>query len=122
MQKYPLEKVVLIILQSQRGEAFLLHKFALKSELGELFTSLKLFPFMERGSVSDLNTATNNGYYNLTGSVSNFPIENMWTTMLVIGGAYKIQVVFNVTNDISELYIRKYYLSDNTFTKWKIFT
>ena len=36
MQKYPLEKVVLIILQSQRGEAFLLHKFALKSELGEL--------------------------------------------------------------------------------------
>ena len=35
-QKYPLEKVVLIILQSQRGEAFLLHKFALKSELGEL--------------------------------------------------------------------------------------
>lgn len=90
--------------------------------LGELFTSLKLFPFMERGSVSDLNTATNNGYYNLTGSVSNFPIENMWTTMLVIGGAYKIQVVFNVTNDISELYIRKYYLSDNTFTKWKIFT
>lgn len=91
-------------------------------ELGGLFTSLKLFPFMERGSVSDLNTATNNGYYNLTGSVSNFPIENMWTTMLVIGGAYKIQVVFNVTNDISELYIRKYYLSDNTFTKWKIFT
>ena len=90
--------------------------------LGGLFTSLKLFPFMERGSVSDLNTATNNGYYNLTGSVSNFPIENMWTTMLVIGGAYKIQVVFNVTNDISELYIRKYYLSDNTFTKWKIFT
>ncbi|MBT1296845.1 MULTISPECIES: hypothetical protein [Phocaeicola] len=36
MQKYPLEKVVLIILQSQRGEAFLLHKFALKSELGGL--------------------------------------------------------------------------------------
>jgi hypothetical protein len=36
VQKYPLEKVVLIILQSQRGEAFLLHKFALKSELGEL--------------------------------------------------------------------------------------
>lgn len=35
-QKYPLEKVILIILQSQRGEAFLLHKFALKSELGGL--------------------------------------------------------------------------------------
>lgn len=41
MQKYPLEKVVLIILQSQRGEAFLLHKFALKSELGELLGNPK---------------------------------------------------------------------------------
>lgn len=36
MQKYPLEKVVLIILQSQRGEAFLLHKIYFVTDLGEL--------------------------------------------------------------------------------------
>ena len=36
MQKYPLEKVVLIILQSQRGEAFLLHKIYFVTDLGGL--------------------------------------------------------------------------------------
>ena len=63
MQKYPLEKVVLIILQSQRGEAFLLHKFALKSELGELIgiNDLKRDATIARNSAG----ANDSYYYNI---------------------------------------------------------
>ena len=62
MQKYPLEKVVLIILQSQRGEAFLLHKFALKSELGELIG----IATKENKGLSDSVQALNSTIYNIS--------------------------------------------------------
>lgn len=107
MQKYPLEKVVLIILQSQRGEAFLLHKFALKSELGELFTNLKLFPFMYRGRVSDANLAVDNGWYEIFGDISNAPFTQSWGPLFVIGHSYKVQFAFYSVSDGFKLYVRQ---------------
>lgn len=107
MQKYPLEKVVLIILQSQRGEAFLLHKFALKSELGELFTNLKLFPFMYRGRVSDANLAVDNGWYEIFGDISNDPFTQSWGPLFVIGHSYKVQFAFYSVSDGFKLYVRQ---------------
>ena len=67
MQKYPLEKVVLIILQSQRGEAFLLHKFALKSELGGLIgindTWFRFIFVLTVDSEEKSKSLTENGFY-----------------------------------------------------------
>ncbi|MDB0970436.1 hypothetical protein [Phocaeicola vulgatus] len=104
MQKYPLEKVVLIILQSQRGEAFLLHKFALKSELGELIgvaTAKKdgLMPmeqFFDRdvNPIEDYNTFTWNGIRKTTKSTSNSPFES---------GDGQNAVIFIGTNDVQKI-------------------
>lgn len=85
MQKYPLEKVVLIILQSQRGEAFLLHKFALKSELGELIgindTWFRFIFVLTVDSEEKSKSLTENGFYIcVNGSVS--PYDNTFLIVL----------------------------------------
>ena len=124
MQKYPLEKVVLIILQSQRGEAFLLHKFALKSELGGLFTSLKLFPFMFRGDINvtsydemgALDTVIEMGIYKVK------PNEGSWGALVVFNTFYGaggiVQKLYNVTG---AKYRVKNSNTDNSWTDWKSF-
>ena len=90
MQKYPLEKVVLIILQSQRGEAFLLHKFALKSELGELVNDTYESFSLESGVETQIAYGT--GAYYICGPVSDtlscIAVVNYYSvaTLGVVGG------------------------------------
>lgn len=70
-------------MQSQRGEAFLLHKFALKSELGELigindswFKDLGLFK-------GDLDTIKKSGIYRIQEGSINIPVEgDYWGVLL----------------------------------------
>jgi hypothetical protein len=111
VQKYPLEKVVLIILQSQRGEAFLLHKFALKSELGEL---MKFFPI--KGGINpgtDLNTIGGAGIYNLSGEYTNAPFSQSWGNLIVLSDGSKTQIVTEYTGSTFSIFIR----GDNS-RKW----
>jgi len=120
VQKYPLEKVVLIILQSQRGEAFLLHKFALKSELGELIGINDTW-IRRRFAIKDCNTAIA-GVYNVDDSTTNnFPTgAYKFGTLLVansgfFGSQYFVPDNFNADPYI---YIRSIGNNGTTFNKW----
>lgn len=75
--------------------------------LGELFTNLKLFPFMYRGRVSDANLAVDNGWYEIFGDISNAPFTQSWGPLLVIGNSYKVQFAFYSVSDGFKLYVRQ---------------
>jgi len=120
VQKYPLEKVVLIILQSQRGEAFLLHKFALKSELGELIGINDTW-IRRRFAIKDCNTAIAGAYNVDDSTTNNFPTgAYKFGTLLVansgfFGSQYFVPDNFNVDPYI---YIRSISNNGNSFNKW----
>ena len=105
MQKYPLEKVVLIILQSQRGEAFLLHKFALKSELGGLLgindTWLRFRDEKEIESQDELDSMQYSGIYLLS---QNSKLEYVRNCVLVVIGKPNICCVQNLYNYSGDIY------------------
>lgn len=75
--------------------------------LGELFTNLKLFPFMYRGRVSDANLAVDNGWYEIFGDISNAPFTQSWGPLFVIGNSYKVQFAFYSVSDGLKLYVRQ---------------
>ena len=76
--------------------------------VGGLLSSQKLYPFMDRGSVSDFNQATDAGTYKVSNVTSNLPT-----------GAYNYGVlhVGVATNFVSQLYIP----DDNSSFDYKIF-
>lgn len=76
--------------------------------VGGLLSSQKLYPFMDRGSVSDFNQATDAGTYKVSNVTSNIPT-----------GAYNYGVlhVGVATNLVSQLYIP----DDNSSFDYKIF-
>ena len=76
--------------------------------MGGLLSSQKLYPFMDRGSVSDLNQATDAGTYKVSNVTSNLPT-----------GAYNYGVlhVGVATNFVSQLYIP----DDNSSFDYTIF-
>lgn len=75
--------------------------------LGELFTNLKLFPFMYRGRVSDANLAVDNGWYEIFGGISNAPFTQSWGPLFVVGHSYKVQFAFYSVSDGFKLYVRQ---------------
>ena len=81
---------------------------ALATVVGGLLSSQKLYPFMDRGDVSDFNQATDAGTYKVSDVTSNIPI-----------GAYNYGVlhVGVATNLVSQLYIP----DDNSLFDYKIF-
>jgi len=94
------------VLQSS-GDAAKMTMQSLASKLGELFTNLKLFPFMYRGRVSDANLAVDNGWYEIFGDISNAPFTQSWGPLFVIGNSYKIQFAFYSVSDGFKLYVRQ---------------
>lgn len=78
------------------------------SVVGELLSSQKLYPFMDRGPVSDFNQANDAGTYKVSNVTSNLPT-----------GAYNYGVlhVGVATNMASQLYIP----DDNSSFDYKIF-
>ena len=107
-------------MQSQRGEAFLLHKFALKSELGGLFTNLKLFPFMGRGDISEGGDANEleSGYY-INGNfrkLTNSPFSSGWGGIVVFKiNYYTLQIASDMNTKI--LKVRQRW--NDTWDDWK---
>ena len=94
------------VLQSS-GDAAQMTMQSLASKLGELFTNLKLFPFMYRGRVSDANLAVDNGWYEIFGDISNAPFTQSWGPLFVIGNSYKVQFAFSSVSDGFKLYVRQ---------------
>ena len=120
MQKYPLEKVVLIILQSQRGEAFLLHKFALKSELGELMFPKYTSSELNYGDLNEFKSPTIktiNRWSNPDFPKTNWPDEITYGTFIV----EQINDVIRQTAVSESLCIRFYYSSTGEWSEWMIY-
>ena len=90
------------------GNPILINKSDHASVVGGLLSSQKLYPFMDRGSVSDFNQATDAGTYKVSNVTSNLPT-----------GAYNYGVlhVGVATNFVSQLYIP----DDNSSFDYKIF-
>lgn len=101
-------------MQSQRGEAFLLHKFALKSELGELIgvvSESKNGLMSSNGFISRtgiiipvggtiLNAMTNDmkdGIYQVTGISASDPMKD-WGVLFITGAKFAIFKPLNVKN------------------------
>ena len=99
--------IVTIFGKRSNGEIVQIDKSNLATLLGELFTNLKLFPFMYRGRVSDANLAVDNGWYEIFGDISNAPFTQSWGPLFVIGHSYKVQFAFYSVSDGFKLYVRQ---------------
>ena len=87
--------------------------------LGELFTNLKLFPFMVREVINDdtdLNSVTQNGIYQLiNANGENTPTG--WGMLVVFAnGGYGLQIVSNVSKDTV---VKLRTMNENGFNDWK---
>lgn len=61
---------------------------------------------MFRGRIDDLNTAEQNGFYEMVGNVSNAPFGGSWAPTFTMGSSYKVQFAFHGASDTTEMYIR----------------
>lgn len=75
--------------------------------MGGLLGNLGLFPFMYRGRITDLDLATENGFYEMYGPVSNAPFFQSWAPLVVIGNKYKLQIAILSISDNFKLYARQ---------------
>lgn len=80
-------------------------------ELGELMNSLKLFPFMPKGTLStdeEINSTTASGMYHVFGQGGISVVTN-YSIMIVFndGQGYVIQMTFRLGEDI--VGFRRYY-------------
>ena len=70
---------------------------------------------MYRGRITDLDLATENGFYEMFGSVSNVPFSQSWAPLVVFGNQYKLQIAVLNVSDKFRLYVRQL---NNSFD-WK---
>lgn len=102
-------------MQSQRGEAFLLHKFALKSELGELLGINQMLG--DKGYPTSFASATEVGYYTIDDRLTDRDTPNghrAWGGLLVFGRLFITQIYIPMNDNV--FYIRQK-LGDN-WGKW----
>lgn len=104
-------------MQSQRGEAFLLHKFALKSELGELI-GINDSWFRSRIPIfkGDVETLVVSGIYGITPESINNPI-NGYGILSVFSVGNESRVMYLLISVNGATFIRVKY--DNSDSKWK---
>jgi hypothetical protein len=116
--------IVTIFGKRSNGEIVQIDKSNLATLLGELFTSLKLFPFMFRGDVNvtsydetgALDTVIEMGIYKVK------PKQGVWGTLVVFnafdGAGGVVQKLYNATG---AKYRVKNSNTDNLWTDWKSF-
>lgn len=107
------------------GEIVQIDKSNLATLLGELFTNLKLFPFMRRGILeqnTDFNNITESGIYTYTSlaSFTNSPDNDYGILLVFNGSGYLIQEARQVVNTLIIKY-RAGVVVDGNFqwTDWK---
>lgn len=107
------------------GEIVQIDKSNLATLLGELFTNLKLFPFMRRGVLeqnTDFNNITESGIYTYTSlaSFTNSPDNDYGILLVFNGSGYLIQEARQVVNTLIIKY-RAGVVVDGNFqwTDWK---
>lgn len=61
---------------------------------------------MYRGRINDLDLATENGFYEMFGMVSNAPFSQSWAPLVVIGNSNKLQIGVHNVSDSFHIYVR----------------
>ena len=117
--------IVTIFGKRSNGEIVQIDKSNLATLLGELFTNLKLFPFMRRGILeqnTDFNNITESGMYTYTSlaSFTNSPDNDYGILLVFNGSGYLIQEARQVVNTLIIKY-RAGVVVDGNFqwTDWK---
>lgn len=117
--------IVTIFGKRSNGEIVQIDKSNLATLLGELFTNLKLFPFMRRDILeqnTDFNNITESGIYTYTSlaSFTNSPDNDYGILLVFNGSGYLIQEARQVVNTLIIKY-RAGVVVDGNFqwTDWK---
>lgn len=89
--------------------------------LGELMNSLKLFPFMFRGIMTNrsYNDLIETGYYNIQDNMIDGP-NTYWGTLVVFNDSNQITQVFYPNTDSAEISTRKGNINNFVKSAWRI--
>ena len=96
-------------------------KQQLATILGELLTSLKLYPFMYKGIVENrsYNDMIETGYYKIQDNMIDGP-STYWGTLVVFNDSDQITQVFYPNIDSAEISTRKGNINNFVKSAWRI--
>lgn len=99
---------------------FFLRDSNLKSELGGLFTNLKLFPFMFRGIMTNksYNDLIETGFYKIQENMVDGP-NIYWGTLVVFNDSGQITQVFYPNTDSANISTRKGNINNFVDSAWR---
>lgn len=85
--------------------------------MGGLLSSLKMYPFMDRGNIQDANKAINSGTCWLTSAAANIPVAD-YCMMVVFytNNQYIIQLLYLLNQKF--LYIRRSIDNGSIWSDW----
>ena len=107
------------VLQSS-GDAAKMTMQSLASKLGELLTSLKLYPFMYRGIMTNrsYNDLIETGYYKIQDNMIDGP-STYWGTLVVFNDSDQITQVLYPNIDSTEISTRKGNINNFVKSAWR---
>lgn len=107
------------VLQSS-GDAAQMTMQSLASKLGELLTSLKLYPFMYKGIVENrsYNDMIEAGFYKIENNMIDGP-NTYWGTLVVFNDSAHITQVFYPNIDSAEISTRKGSINNFAKSAWR---
>ena len=107
------------VLQSS-GDAAKMTMQSLASKLGELLTSLKLYPFMYKGIVENrsYNDMIEAGFYKIQDNMIDGP-NTYWGTLVVFNDSAHITQVFYPNIDSAEISTRKGSINNFAKSAWR---
>lgn len=107
------------VLQSS-GDAAQMTMQSLASKLGELLTSLKLYPFMYKGIVENrsYNDMIEAGFYKIQNNMIDGP-NTYWGTLVVFNDSAHITQVFYPNIDSAEISTRKGSINNFAKSAWR---
>ena len=107
------------VLQSS-GDAAKMTMQSLASKLGELLTSLKLYPFMYKGIVENrsYNDMIEAGFYQIQNNMIDGP-NTYWGTLVVFNDSAHITQVFYPNIDSAEISTRKGSINNFAKSAWR---
>lgn len=112
--------IVTIFGKRSNGEIVQIDKSNLATLLGELLTSLKLYPFMYKGIVENrsYNDMIEAGFYKIQNNMIDGP-DTYWGTLVVFNDSAHITQVFYPNIDSAEISTRKGSINNFAKSAWR---
>ena len=112
--------IVTIFGKRSNGEIVQIDKSNLATLLGELLTSLKLYPFMYKGIVENrsYNDMIEAGFYKIENNMIDGP-NTYWGTLVVFNDSAHITQVFYPNIDSAEISTRKGSINNFAKSAWR---